>query len=289
MVRQFLLLLNFFQFILIAHLHADNSYWDTQLVRAYVHNSELQRRWAFAFLAPRLMQLKGNEYILDVGCGDGKITADVSKFIPEGNIVGIDPSTPMLDWAQKQYCAIEYPNLKFQEGGFLEPNTTDSFDVVISHCALQHCPNQSKAIENLAKLLKAGGKLWVMVPAIDNSAWKQAFKNVQKREKWSPYWKNAPCATFLNTEKYIELLQNVDLYPQKVEKIQTADPFVNREEFLTFLLGTFTPAVPRELAEEFFNEIIDEYLFLLPEAMQPNGIIEARYSRIEIEAIYLPA
>ena len=54
-------------------LTADDTYWDSGLVRAYVHNSELQQRWAWAFLASNLRHLKGDERILDVGCSDGKI------------------------------------------------------------------------------------------------------------------------------------------------------------------------------------------------------------------------
>lgn len=52
---------------------SDESYWDGHLVRSYVHHSELQRRWAWSFLAPHLKNLKGNEAILDIGCGDGKV------------------------------------------------------------------------------------------------------------------------------------------------------------------------------------------------------------------------
>ena len=272
-------------FCAVPNLKADDTYWDTRLVRAYVHHSDLQRRWAWAFLAPNLQQLKGNERILDIGCGDGRITADVSKFIPHGAILGIDPSIPMLDWARKQYCSLEYPNLPFQEGGFLEPNISESFDIIISNCALQHCSNQSQAFKNLAKLLKPGGKLLIMIPALNNEAWKQARKMVQTSSEWACHWQNITPRKFFTIEECSEFLKEADLRPQRIEKIQTVDPFVDREEFLSFLLGTFTPAVPSERASAFYSEIIDEYLRLLPEAMRTNGVIEARFERIEIEAI----
>lgn len=84
-------------------LFADESYWDLDLVRAYVHNSEMQRRWAIAFLAPHLQKLSGNEKILDIGCGDGKITADVSRFVKEGEVIGIDPSFAMIEWGKNNF------------------------------------------------------------------------------------------------------------------------------------------------------------------------------------------
>lgn len=70
-------------------------------------------------MAPHLKNLKGNEHILDVGCGDGKITADISKFVPNGFVLGIDLAKPMIEWAKKQYHPMEYSNLSFQEGNLI--------------------------------------------------------------------------------------------------------------------------------------------------------------------------
>jgi trans-aconitate 2-methyltransferase len=285
MLKKLVFALYVFQICTCTYLQADDTYWDVRLVQLYVHNSELQRRWALAFLASNLRQLNGDEKILDIGCGDGKITADVSKFIPQGHILGIDPSIPMLDWAKKQYSSVEYPNLTFHVGGFLEPNIHESFDVIISNCALQHCSNQFHAFRNFSKLLKPGGRLWIMVPALDNQAWKQARKIVQTSPKWASYWNNIPPRNFLKIEEYQRLLNDVGLQTQRIERVQTQDPFIDREEFLEFLLGTFTPAVPSDKAREFYSEMIEEYLRLLPEAINSDGIIEARFGRIEMEAI----
>ncbi|HSX38733.1 MAG TPA: methyltransferase domain-containing protein [Chlamydiales bacterium] len=271
----------------LTHLTADDTYWDSRLVPAYFHNSDLQRRWAWAFLASNLQQLKGDEHILDIGCGDGKITADICKFVPQGTAVGIDPSVPMLDWAIKQYCPQEYPNLAFAQGGFLNPNISELFDIIISNCALQHCSDQLQAFENIAKLLKPNGKLWIMIPALDNPAWQQARQTVQTSPKWASYWQNIPPRKFLTIDECTRMLKENNFYPQRIEKVQTLDPFIDRKEFLDFLLGTFTPAVPADMAREFYNEMIDEYLRLYPEAVNVNGVVEARFNRIEIEAVYL--
>lgn len=271
----------------ITPLKADDTYWDTKLVRAYVHNSDLQRRWASAFLASNIRLLNGDERILDMGCGDGKITADLSKQVPRGSILGVDPSISMLEWAKKQYSIMEYPNLHFQEGGFIDTNISELFDVIISNCALQHASNQVQSFENLALLLKPNGKLWIMIPAMDNDPWKQARKTVQASPKWSCYWQNILPRKFLTIEEYADLLKNVGFSLMRIEKIETRDPFIDREEFLNFLLGTFAPAVPSEMAAQFYNEMIDEYIRLFPECLHPNGVIEARFGRIEIEAVYL--
>jgi trans-aconitate methyltransferase len=273
------------QMCLNTYLEADETYWDTRLVKLYVHNSELQRRWAMAFLAPNLRKLNGNEKILDIGCGDGKITADVSKFIPQGTILGIDPSIPMLDWAQKQYCHSEYPNLTFQPGGFLEPNLTELFDVIISNCALQHCADQQQALKSLNCLLKPNGKLWIMVPSLNNEAWKQARKNTLTSSKWAPFLKDIPLRKFLELEEYKHLFNEAGFKLLTIKRIQTQDPFIDKEELLDFLVGTFIPFVPADQIKEFYSEMIEEYLRLLPEAINSQGVIEARFGRIEIEGL----
>lgn len=285
MFRNLLIVCFVLQFFLSGFLCADDTYWDAHLVRSYVHNSELQRRWAWRFLAPHLRKIKGNEHVLDIGCGDGRITADISNFIPEGSIIGIDPSLPMLAWATKQYSSLEYPNLSFYEGGFLEPRLDESFDLIFSNCALQHCSNQSLAFDHLAKLLKPGGLALISVPAFDNLPLKQSRKNVQSSSKWAAYWQKSVPRKFLSIEEYSDLVHAAGLHLVRIEKIQTVDPFIDREELLNFLLGTFTPAVPANLEREFFNEWIDEYLRLLPQALHENGVIEVKFGRIEIEAV----
>ena len=94
--------------------------------------------------------VKPRSRVLDIGCGDGKITADVSRFVKEGEVLGIDPSLAMIEWAKKQFSPHEYPNLRFQLGGFLSPSLESSFDLIYSTAALQHCMDQLAAFKNLA-------------------------------------------------------------------------------------------------------------------------------------------
>jgi trans-aconitate 2-methyltransferase len=279
----------FVQFLIVVlfthvSIFADCSYWDAQLVRSYAHTAELQRRWAMAFLAPHLKTLKGDEKVLDVGCGDGKITADISKYVPEGSVTGIDLSLAMLEWAQKQYHPLEYPNLTFLEGEFLAPPVAGPFDLIVSFCALQHCSDPQSALKKLYALLRPGGKLLILVPAMANTAWSQARTTVQNRPTWAPYWKGFAPRKFLSPQQSIEMLQLAQFTAIKVTLTKTQDPFINREEIIDWLMGTFAPVVPRSMARTFYREWIEEYLRLDPEARRPDGVIYAKLGTVEIEA-----
>lgn len=273
-------------FFLFSALFAESSYWDASLVRSYVHSSELQRRWAVSFLAPYLKTLGGDERILDIGCGDGKITADLSRFVPNGAVLGIDPSSAMTGWAARQFHSVEYPNLSFAEGSFLDPGKIGAFDWVVSFCALQHCPSIPLAIENARSLLKPGGRLLILVPALTNAAWNQARAAVQKRPRWQLYWQNIPPRKFLSVEQYEELFAKAGFRSFSIRPIETRDPFVDREELLVWLEGTFTPAVPIEERRAFYEEWIDEYLRLDPEAIGLDGVLYCKMGTIWIEALH---
>ena len=64
--------------------------WDAA---EYSRRSSLQEAMAQEVLA--LLDLKSSERILDVGCGDGKITAQIASRASKGSVVGVDPSRDM--------------------------------------------------------------------------------------------------------------------------------------------------------------------------------------------------
>ena len=80
----------------------------------YNRNSAAQEKWASELLAK--LRLKGDEQILDIGCGDGKVTAEVARSVPRGKVVGLDSSIEMIDFARKNFPAEAIPQLRFQLG-----------------------------------------------------------------------------------------------------------------------------------------------------------------------------
>jgi len=58
--------------------------------------------------------LSGGEKILDVGCGDGRVTAHIAAKLTElggGSVIGVDLSPSQIEHAKKSHQA---PNLRFQ-------------------------------------------------------------------------------------------------------------------------------------------------------------------------------
>src|SRR6185369_16898725 len=72
----------------------------------YARNSSAQLVWARELISR--MSFAGSETVLDVGCGDGRISAEFARALPRGYVLGVDSSPEFIAYA----CA-HYPKALF--------------------------------------------------------------------------------------------------------------------------------------------------------------------------------
>ncbi len=123
----------------------------------YAKHSSSQYEWAKE-LIPKL-KLSGNEALLDIGCGDGKITVAVTKCLPRGYVVGIDNSEDMITLARRTFRQEAYPNLSFQRMDARALTFQEKFDRVFSNAALHWIIDQQSVLHGVQRSLKSGGGL----------------------------------------------------------------------------------------------------------------------------------
>lgn len=70
---------------------------------------KLQRtaKWARELIAK--LNLRGSERVLDLGCGDGKVTAEIALNLKKGGVHGIDSSPEMINLAKKTFSKENIP------------------------------------------------------------------------------------------------------------------------------------------------------------------------------------
>jgi ubiquinone/menaquinone biosynthesis C-methylase UbiE len=61
--------------------------------------SKHQKEWGNRLISE--LEFTGNEVILDLGCGDGVLTEQLSALVPNGKVIGMDASTGMIETAKK--------------------------------------------------------------------------------------------------------------------------------------------------------------------------------------------
>jgi ubiquinone/menaquinone biosynthesis C-methylase UbiE len=125
------------------------------LYKFYSSNSSAQKNWGFELLAK--LNFKGNERVLDVGCGDGKLSAEVAQILPKGSVLGIDLSEDMISFARNNYTQDKFPNLTFMQINADELTFDSEFDVVFSNAVLHWIKDPENALKCFWESLKPGG------------------------------------------------------------------------------------------------------------------------------------
>lgn len=127
---------------------------------------------------PEILELKGDEKVLDVGCGLGRMTISVAKHLNTGRVIGIDiwdkmeisGNSPERAYANAQIEGVR-DRVEFKTGNVLSiPFPDNSFDVVTSSSVINNLHGDSeklRALEEIFRVLRPGGKLLLLEPLRD--------------------------------------------------------------------------------------------------------------------------
>lgn len=114
----------------------------------------LERELLFELLGP-----VAGLSVLDVGCGDGALAAELARH--GALVTGLDPDKAMLTRARRR-AETESPSLQFVEGRAESlPFNDASFDRVVAVTVLCFVPQAGRAVAEMARVLKPGGRLVV--------------------------------------------------------------------------------------------------------------------------------
>jgi ubiquinone/menaquinone biosynthesis C-methylase UbiE len=102
--------------------------------------------------------LDGTRDVLDVGCGPAVITRAIGAACPDANVVGLDASEARLAVARENVACL--PNVSLKCGTATDlPFESDSFDVVFCRFLLEYLPDRQKAVSEMARVCRPGGKV----------------------------------------------------------------------------------------------------------------------------------
>jgi len=106
---------------------------------------------------------------LDVGSGPGSVTASLARAAgPDGLALGVDISEPMLARAVRAEAGPQVGFLRADAQRL--PLRDQTVDAVVSIAVLQLVPDPAVALAEMARVLRAGGRLAVMVPTAGRAA-----------------------------------------------------------------------------------------------------------------------
>jgi trans-aconitate 2-methyltransferase len=211
-----------------------------------------------------LLKLNGSERVLDVGCGNGKVTAEIASRVPAGTVLGVDSSADMIASARHQFGPEVRPNLRFEVAEARQLPFRHEFDLVVSFNALHWVPEQEQALRSIRSALKSSGTAQLrLVPAGQRKSLENVIEETRLSSRWARYFHRfSDPYLHLTPEQYRALAEENGF---RVERIHTADKawdFQSRSAFVAFGSVTFvewTQLLPEPERLAFVSDVLDRY------------------------------
>ncbi len=254
----------------------------------YAKNSSAQLKWAEELIAK--LELKGCESVLDIGCGDGKISTRLAQLVKDGHVLGIDSSVSMIQHASTWFPTTAIPNLSFRRMDASEISLEEKFDVAFSNAALHWIADQNAVLRGVRSCLKTDGRILFQMGGRGNAA--EAFdivRSIIRQPSWRQYFDGfEPPYHFHDSDEYKGWLVENGFRPIRVELI----PKDMRHEGVEGLKGwirtvwlPYTDRLPLKLRDVFIGELAETYIAAHPLDVQGNTHL--RMIRLEVEACVL--
>jgi trans-aconitate 2-methyltransferase len=241
-------------------MSSSSTHWDPV---KYSTNSEIQFGISMAVLAE--YSFNGDESVLDVGCGDGRVSRQLALRVPKGRVVGVDSSASMIRFAQANQTP--QSNLSFALRDASELDYTNEFDVVVSTFCLQWVPDKAAAFRGIRQSLRRGG-IAILVMPFRNPEIASLRKQMTMEARWNRYFVNyidpSDCAEDIQYEMYAK---RAGFTINSYRIGETPGSFGSISGFANFL-AALTPHLDRLPSEverrAFIDELVARYLEIMP-------------------------
>lgn len=254
----------------------------------YHRHSATQQAWAEELIGK--LELAGGERVLDLGCGEGKVTAEIAACLPSGSALGLDLSRGMIAFARERFPPEQYPNLRFIEGDMLDLPFDREFDIVFSNAALHWVADHGRVFQGISRALRPGGRILLQMGGRGNAAPILAIADeMLTEEPWARlFGGSAPSYAFYGGEEERELLEAAGLTPLRVELIGKDMNFDVLDGLMGWVRTTwhlYLEPLPEETRPAFIEEMANRYVERFPPA---DGRINVPMVRLEVEAVKEP-
>ena len=219
--------------------------WDAP---TYDRVSGPQARWGLATL--ERLPLRGDERVLDAGCGTGRVTEALRERLPEGWVVALDASPSMLAEARAR---LGDDRITYVEADLAQPLPVEPVDAILSTATFHWVLDHDALFPNLAAVLRPGGRLVAQCGGLGNiGRIQQALRDLGEWEG-PVYFADAP-----DTQRRLAAAGFEDV---EVWLHEEPTPFETREALETFLatvvLGHHLERLPAADRPAFVRAVTD--------------------------------
>ena len=231
--------------------------WDST---AYDKLSDPQFSWGMKLLAT--VSLRGDETVLDAGCGSGRLTEELLKRLPNGRVIAVDLSDNMLQTARER-LAPAGNRVEFHRCDLSNFDLPQPVDGIFSNAVFHWVPDHDSMFRSLFRALKPGGWLIAQFGGEGNLArLKARTRELCNVEPFAKYMKEftdgahyeGEAATRRRAEAAGFVGVETGRHPEPVHFPQPAlmKAFVSKVN-----LHRYLAALPDELSEQFAEKVVE--------------------------------
>jgi trans-aconitate 2-methyltransferase len=233
------------------------------------------------------LQLRGDESIVDLGCGSGENTVELARRAPRGRAIGIDSSAAMIEAANKVLAAVEPETrrrLGFMRGDIREFNAAGQYDVVFSNAALQWVSGHREIFTRIFAALKPAGRVVVQMPKNDAETTQVTILQLADESPWREILQKVtvPSQGVPGPQRYIELLGEIGFAQVECYEHVFQHPMDSPREVVDWSRATalrrFLDNLPSDKHDAFLNALEER----LARAYGTNGPLIFPFRRLFI-------
>jgi trans-aconitate 2-methyltransferase len=225
--------------------------WDAA---TYDRVSDIQAEWSLAVLDR--LDLRGDETVLDAGCGSGRVTKLLLERLPRGHVTGVDRSASMIEQAREALP----DRTEFIVADLVDLDLANAADAVFSNATFHWILDHRKLFERLHAALRPAGKLEAQCGGIGNlDEFLNSLENVNGDERFAPYVRGIASSWNFASPGDTEIrLQATGFEAEqcwledRVEK-----PREPREFLRTVCLGPHLERLPESLHEQYLDTVLE--------------------------------
>jgi trans-aconitate 2-methyltransferase len=203
------------------------------------------------------LELRGDETVLDAGCGTGRVTQALVERLPHGRVIAVDGSPSMVEQARER---LGDDRVDFLVADLAELELPEPVDAVLSTATFHWVPDHEALFAHLLAALKPGGPLVAqcggagnissVLAAIDRVLARGGYEPLQG---WPGPWRfETPEAT----EQRLLALGYTDVHCWRTEvPVETDDEF---EYFATIMLGSHLERLAEPDRRPFTLAVLEE-------------------------------
>jgi trans-aconitate methyltransferase len=249
--------------------------------KSYAQASTHQREWGTRLIEE--LHLQGSESILDLGCGDGAITAKLAELLPNGLVVGVDASRGMIDAAipktrtNLQFVLMDIDDLEF----------SDEFDVIFSNATLHWVKDHRRLYHRVGKALLDKGRIRFNFAGDGNcSNYFRVVREAMTQEPFSAWFADFQWPWYMPwIDEYAALVRTTGLSAVRVWGENSDRFFADTDAMVRWIdqpsLVPLLPCLPDSLKDSFREFVV---IRMLEETMQPDGRCFETFRRINVYA-----